>query len=161
VSTRPLPATRRFKHLFITAIAVFALFFVPGCGGDDESSNPATTQTTPAPTQTGTQGGGKEAGGQSDSSKSGDKSSPSSPEDRRTGADLRGQLSQGEGAGVVTGVDLGRTTITVHTRLPRSDAETGSSLCAAVRRFIAQRPSRSTVGRVVIAGRNGVTVTAC
>jgi hypothetical protein len=160
VSISRLPHIRPFKHLFISVIALFAVFAVLGCGGDDESSAPATTPTTPASTPTKTQSTGEQGGGTSEQG-GGTSSTPTSPEDRRTGADLRGQLSQGEGAGVVTGVDLGRTTITVHTRLPRSDAETASTLCAQTRRFIAQRPSRSTVGRVVIAGRAGITVTAC
>ena len=147
---------RPFKHLFISGIALFAVLCALGCGGDDESSNPATTTQTksapPARTQT-----------QSEDTDSDRRSGATakSPEDRRTAGDLRGRLSQGEGAGVVTGVDLGRTTITVHTRLPRSDAETASRLCAQVRTFVAQRPARSTVGRVVVAGRGGVTVTAC
>jgi hypothetical protein len=150
---------RAFKHLFICGIAVFAVFFALGCGGDDGSSDSAgtqttTQQTTSTPAGTQTPSTGKDGGGEGGTT-------AKSPEDRRTGADLRGQLSQGKGAGVVTGVDLGRTTITVHTRLPRTDAETASNLCAQVRTFIAQRPARSTIGRVVIAGRGGVTVTAC
>ena len=144
------------------ALLVAAALVLPAGCGDDEGGNdsteapPAAVEPQQNPEQT--------IGQDEDSPGTGTTPAPdrSAPDERRIASDLRRELQQGDSAGDVAGVDVRRTAITVRTRLGRkdADAEEGSSMCATVRRFLAQRPAQATVGTVTITGPSGV-ITRC
>lgn len=151
---------RNVKRAAAALLVVAALAGAAGCGDDERADDrteaaPAAAAPQENPEQT--------IGGDEEGSAEPPATDRSSPDDRRVESDLRRALQQGDSAGDIVGVDLSRTSITVRTSLAggRGDAEEGSSLCAQVRRFLAQRPARSTVGTVTVAGRAGAVITRC
>jgi hypothetical protein len=160
--------TRTIRQLLAGLIAA-ALLAVAGCGGDDENAPDTTAGTTAAPPAATTPGAGDDRGattgediGGETKAKDQDRSSSS---DQRLATDHRDRLRAGaEGglsAGDVVGVDVRRTSVVVRTKLGRDDAKRASNVCAQMRLYLAQEPSRGSTNTVTVVGGDRAVLTRC
>jgi hypothetical protein len=142
-----------------TALALLCalLLVVPAaCGDDDQGSDGAGT----TPSATSPQGS-DEPGGNDGGAATGPGEDPSSPEDRRLGRELQDRLEQGAEGADVESVDVSRTSVTVRTSLDRDAAEAASTICAEMRRYLAQEPSSNSAATVTVVGGGDAVITRC
>ncbi len=151
----------RITHPLLAGLVAAALLAAAGCGDDQksaESTGAAPSATGPAqsddPATTTGEGENRATGPRTERT---EPAEPSTPDGRRLGSELRDRLS---GSGV-TGVDVGRTTVTVRTKLDRDAASTASGICAQMRLFLAQEPSRTSTDTVTVLGGNRAVLTRC
>lgn len=157
-------------RLMLAPLIVAALLMAVGCG-DDEQGTGATAPAATAPRQGDdprTTTGEDEERATGPRTERTEPAEPSSPDDRRLGAELRDRLRQGgegKGAGFtgsdVSGVDVGRTSVTVRTKLERDAAQAASGICAEMRLYLAQEPSRDSTDTVTVLGGDRAVLTRC
>lgn len=165
--------TRPITHRLVAAlIAAAALLSAIGCGDDEQgngSTGAAPTATSPAqgedPSATTGTDEDRATGPRAERT---EPAEPASRDDRRLGTELRDRLREGaggKGAGFtgsdVTGVDVGRTSVTVRTKLDRDAARAASGICAQMRLYLAQEPSRDSADTVTVLGGDRVVLTRC
>ena len=148
-------------RVLIAAVCAALLLAAAGCGGDDQGDgNTGTSPSATAPQQDGGSGDGS-------ATTTAPREDPSSPDDRRLGSELRQRLqgAAGKGAGFtgadVVGVEVGRTAVVVRTKLGRGDSEAASTICAEMRRYLAQEPSSDATATVTVVGGGRAVITAC
>lgn len=160
--------TRSVTHRLVATLIAAALLAVVGCG-DDEKGNGSTDAPATSPAQ------GDDPGATVDEDRATgprtertEPAEPASRDDRRLGSELRDRLREGaggKGAGFtgadVTGVDIGRTSVTVRTKLDRDAARAASGICAEMRLYLAQEPSRDSADTVTVLGGKRVVLTRC
>ena len=143
-----------------TALALLCavLLVVPAACGDDDQGSDGTGATPSATSPQGSDEPGGDGGASGDATGPGE--DPSSPEDRRLGRELQDRLEQGAEGADVESVDVSRTSVTVRTSLDRDAAEAASTICAEMRRYLAQEPSSNSAATVTVVG-GGAVITRC
>ena len=148
----------RLTHALLAGLIAAALLAAAGCGDDEKSTEATGTATAPAQgDEPGTTTGGDEDRATGPRTERTEPPEPSTPGDRRLGTELRDRF---EGSGV-TAVDVGRTTVTVRTKLDSDGAKTASEICSQTRLYLAQEPSRATSDTVTVLGGNRAVLTRC
>ena len=71
------------------------------------------------------------------------------------------RLEQGAEGADVESFDLSRTSVTVRTSLDRDAAEAASTICAEMRRYLAQEPSSNSAATVTVVGDGDAVITRC
>jgi hypothetical protein len=149
----------------LAGLIAAALLAAAGCGDDENTADtttspPAATSPSEGDDRTATTGEG--SGGGETTTKEQDRSSSS---DERLGSDLRDRLRAGAEGGLsaadVVAVDVSRTSVTVRTKLGRDAKQAASNVCAQMRLYLAQEPSRGAANTVTVVGGDRAVLTRC
>ena len=150
----------------LAGLIAAALLAAAGCG-DDEKNGESTTAPPAATTpntdddRSATTGKGEDRAGETTTQEE----DPSSSSDQRLGSDLRDRLRAGAEGGFtaadVVDVDVSRTSVTVRTKLDRDAAQAASTVCAQMRLYLAQEPSRGSANTVTVVGGDRAVLTRC
>jgi hypothetical protein len=150
----------------LAGLIAAALLAAAGCGDDENTADtttspPAATSPSEGDDRTATTGKGSGGGGET-TTKEQDRSSSS---DERLGSDLRDRLRAGAEGGLsaadVVAVDVSRTSVTVRTKLGRDAKQAASNVCAQMRLYLAQEPSRGAANTVTVVGGDRAVLTRC
>jgi len=145
-------------HALLAGLVAAALLAAAGCGDDEKSTESTGAATAPAQSDDpGTTTGGDEDRATGPRTERTEPPEPASPGDRRLGAELRDRFEGSD----VTSVDVGRTSVTVRTKLDSDAAKTASAICSQMRLYLAQEPSRATSDTVTVLGGNRAVLTRC
>ncbi len=151
----------------LAGLIAAALLAAAGCGDDENTADtttspPAATSPSNGDDRTATTGKGSGSGGGETTTKEQDRSSSS---DERLGSDLRDRLRAGAEGGLsaadVVAVDVSRTSVTVRTKLGRDAKQAASNVCAQMRLYLAQEPSRGSANTVTVVGGDRAVLTRC
>jgi len=149
----------------LATVLIAAALLAAGCGDDEKAADTTTAPPAATTPNNGDDRGtktGEDIGGGETTTTDRDRSSSS---DEQLGAQLRDRLREGAEGGLsaadVVGVDVRRTSVIVRTKLGSDDARLASNVCAQMRLYLAQEPSRGSSNTVTVVGGDRAVLTRC